>query len=158
MPISDVGCLFFGLVDVEQQKRLLVEARIQFRLRVDFVPPEIAGLGKCRHLVGRTNEQPHVRQKFSIEELGKRAISHWLELAHVDVMLFDEGLYLSRTTARVLIERNQPIIERFRFEPLREGTARLALIGGRMMFHKFLKKAAGLAVPYWQSQSRPLGK
>jgi hypothetical protein len=26
MPISDVVCLFFGLVDVEQQKRLMVEA------------------------------------------------------------------------------------------------------------------------------------
>jgi hypothetical protein len=43
MPISDVGCLFFELVDVEQQKGLLIKAgKTRFYSEVSYVRSSVA--------------------------------------------------------------------------------------------------------------------
>jgi|SRR5215472_14248406 len=97
------------------------------------------------------NESPRSRSilkaKPSVEELGERAIFDWLELVHVDVVLADKRLDFSRTPARVLVGGVEPVKERLRFDPLRDGTLGLGLVSRLMIVHP-----SSARMPLWHAR------
>jgi hypothetical protein len=63
------------------------------------------------------------------------------------VIFADERLDLARAPARVLIKSVEPVIERLGFDPLRNGTLRLALVVGLVVVHPLLEQLSALAIP-----------
>ena len=66
---------------------------------------------------------------------------------YVDVIFADERLDLARAPARVLIKSVEPVIERLGFDPLRNGTLRLALVVGLVVLHPLLEQLSAVAIP-----------
>src|SRR4051794_14247449 len=102
----------------------------EFLIRLDILPAEIARFSKRAHFRGSRGKLPDAGTEAPVEEFGKRAITHRLELGHFDVVLADEWLNLACAQARVLIKSVNSVIDRLGLDPLRKGTLWLALVVG----------------------------
>src|SRR5438105_412988 len=96
--------------------------------RLDGFPSEVACFCKCSHFISLGRECSYSVTKFPDKELIVGAIANRLELAHIDIVLFDERLDLARAPSRALKGRIKPIVQRLRLQPLSRGAARLALV------------------------------
>src|SRR3981189_1107383 len=94
----------------------------EFLTWLDILPAEIARFSERAHFFGRRGKFSDAGTEAPVEEFGKRAIPHRLEVGHVDVILADERLDFGSAPARALIKSVQPVIDRLRFDPLRKRT------------------------------------
>src|ERR1700733_4944206 len=72
-------------------------------------------------------------------------------------MLADKRLDFPRTAVRVLIRRQEPVVERLGFEPLIDRTPWLALIRELAVVPPLAEELSGLAIPngQWEGRRHP---
>src|SRR5436190_5102900 len=93
-----------------------------------LIPTKVVRFGKTAHFGLLRWKSTDPLAKFPGEEVCVRPIDHWLELAHVDVVSFNERLDFTRASPAVLDGRDHPIKDGLRFQPGRRGAARTRFI------------------------------
>src|SRR4051812_40389869 len=88
----------FGAGRGAEQRRGIQRAALDRKKLVgsEPLPGEIARLGKCSHLVVARGKRSLSRQEAPFEEGGVAVVRTGFELRHVDAVLADERLDLSR--------------------------------------------------------------
>src|SRR3954469_2636930 len=127
----------------------------KFHLWFEFLPSEISGFCERTHLAGAIRELTLAGQESAIEEFCVALERTRFELSHVDVILANKRLYVSRAIRRVLIRRDEPVPGWRRPQPLHQGLMGTDLVGRRTVIHELLDHTTCSAVENRKRQRFP---